>query len=77
LGIAPSIDLLVTSAGEQESKSGGLLEKALERAGCERHEVLYVGDSVGRDIATTSALGIANVYVGEGELPEGSSAMRL
>ncbi len=77
LGIAPSIDLLVTSAGEQASKSDGLFERALERAGCERHEVLHVGDSVDRDIAPTSALGIANAYVGDEELPEGSAAMKL
>jgi putative hydrolase of the HAD superfamily len=77
LGIAPSIDLLVTSAGEQASKSAGLFERALERAGCERHELLYVGDSLERDIAPTSALGIASVYVGDDELPDGSAAMRL
>jgi putative hydrolase of the HAD superfamily len=77
LGIAPDIDLLVTSAGEQASKGDGLFERALERAGCERHEVLYVGDSVDRDIVPTSALGIASVYVGEDELPDDSTAMRL
>lgn len=77
LGIAPSIDLLVTSAGEQASKTDGLFEKALTRAGCERHEVLYVGDSLDRDITPTSALGIANVYVGDEELPNSSPTMRL
>jgi hypothetical protein len=35
----------------------------------ERYEVLYVGDSVG--------VGIASVYVGEDDLPDGSTAMRL
>lgn len=65
MGIAPSIDLLVTSAGEGASKGDGLIEKALGRAGCERHQLLFVGDSVDRDIAPTSALGIANVYVGD------------
>jgi FMN phosphatase YigB (HAD superfamily) len=77
LGIAPSVDLLVTSSGERVSKSDGLFERALARADCQRHEVLHVGDSVERDIAPTSALGIANVYVGDGELPEGSTAMKL
>ena len=77
LGIATRIDLLVTSAGEQTSKSDGLFKKALERADCEPHEVLYIGDSIDRDIAPTFALGIANVYVGEDELPDGSAAMRL
>jgi HAD superfamily hydrolase (TIGR01549 family) len=77
LGIAPSIDLLVTSANEGASKSDGLFEKALERAGCEQHEVLYVGDSIERDIAPTSALGMANVYVGDDALPDDFAAMRL
>ena len=77
LGIASGIDLLVTSAGEQASKSDGLFEKALERGACGRHQMLYVGDSVERDILPTSALGIASVYVGEDELPDGTTAMRL
>lgn len=77
LGIAPYIDLLVTSAGEGMSKSDGLFEKALERASCDCHEVLYVGDSLARDIVPTSALRIANVYVGEDALPDGSATMRL
>jgi putative hydrolase of the HAD superfamily len=77
LGIAPSVDLLVTAAGEGTSKSDGLFEKALARAGCGPQELLYVGDSLDRDIAPTSSLGIASVYVGEEELPEGSAAIRL
>lgn len=77
LDIASYIDLLVTSAGEGISKSDGLFEKALERAGCDHHEVLYVGDSLARDIVPTSALGIANVYVGEDALPDGLATMRL
>lgn len=77
LEIAADIDLLVTSTGEGASKGDGLFEKALERAGCERNEVLYVGDSFERDITPTSALGIANVYVGEDELPDDSAALRL
>ncbi len=77
LGIAPSVDLLVTSGGEGASKSDGLFEKALERAGCECHEVLYVGDSIDRDLAPTAALGMASVYVGDEELPSDSAAMRL
>jgi putative hydrolase of the HAD superfamily len=77
LGIASSIDLLLTSAGEGASKSDGLFERALECAGCRPQEVLCVGDSLDRDIAPTSSLGIASVYVGDGELPGGSAAMRL
>lgn len=77
LDIASYVDLLVTSAGEGVSKSDGLFERALERAGCDCHEVLFVGDSLARDIAPTSALRIANVYVGEDALPDGSATMRL
>jgi putative hydrolase of the HAD superfamily len=76
LGIAPMVDLLVTSAAERASKSDGLLEVALARAGCGPEEMLYVGDSVERDIAPALALGIATVYVGEDELPDGMEAMR-
>jgi putative hydrolase of the HAD superfamily len=77
LGIGSSVDLLVTSAGEQASKSDGLFERALAHAGCEPHQVLYVGDSVERDILPTSALGIASVYVGEEELPDELTPMVL
>lgn len=77
LGIASDIDLLITSAAEGTSKSDGLFEKALTQAGCERHQLLYVGDSLSRDIVPTSALGIANVYVGEDDPPDRSAAMRL
>ncbi len=77
LGIATSVDLLVTSAGEGASKSDGLFERALERAGCQRHEALFVGDSLERDIAPASALGVATVYVGEEELPADSPTTRL
>lgn len=77
LGIAAGVDLLITSACEGKSKGDGLFERALERAGCEPHKVLCVGDSVDRDIVPAAALGMATAYVGDGELPEGSRAMRL
>jgi len=77
LGIRLSIDLLLISASEGLSKSDGLFEKALQRVSCECHEVLYVGDSVKRDVAPTSSLGIASIYVGEDELPGRSTAIRL
>lgn len=86
LGAGPQLDRLldiydaaldITSAGEGASKGDGLFERALERAGCAPHEILYVGDSVDRDMVPTTALGIASVYVGDGELPVGSTAVRL
>lgn len=54
-----------------------MFERALELAGCGPDEVLYVGDSLERDVAPTAALGIASVYVGEGELPDESTAIGL
>jgi putative hydrolase of the HAD superfamily len=77
LGIGPSIDLLVTSAGERASKTNGLFERALDRADCGRCEILYVGDSIDRDIVPTVALGIASVYTGEQELPEDVPALKI
>lgn len=77
LGIASWVDLLVTSAGEGLSKSTGLFDRALERAACSPQELIYVGDSVARDVGPALALGIATVYVGEEALPEGSPAIRL
>lgn len=77
LGIASNIDLLVTSAGEGMSKTDGLFERALERAECAHDEVVYVGDSIDRDVVPTSALGIASIYMGEDELPDGAAAIRL
>lgn len=77
LGIASDVDLLVTSAAEGASKSDGLFEIALARAGCEPHEVLFVGNSVERDIVPTAALGIPSVYVGKEDLPAGSAAVKL
>jgi putative hydrolase of the HAD superfamily len=77
LGIASEVDLLVTSAGEGLAKTDGLLERALDRAGCRPRELLYVGDSIERDIEPALALGIACAYVGGGELPAGSAAIRF
>lgn len=77
LGIATMVDLLVTSAAEGTAKSDGLFERALARAGCEPEELLYVGDSLDRDIRPTSILGIASVYVGEEDLPDGCAALRI
>jgi putative hydrolase of the HAD superfamily len=77
LGIAGEVDLLVTSAWEGTSKSDRLFERAVAKARCKPPEVLFVGDSIARDIAPASALGMATVYVGEEDPPIGSSAMRI
>lgn len=77
LGIAPMVDLLVTSGSEGTSKSHDLFGRALARAGCDPTEIVFVGDSLERDVGPASALGITCFYVGEERLPEGSAAVKL
>lgn len=77
LGIAPWVDLLVTSGGEGTSKSHDLFGRALARAGCDPAEIVFVGDSLERDVGPASALGITCFYVGVERLPEGSAAVKL
>lgn len=64
--------VMVVSEGPHDAQT-----TTLERAGCECGEVLFVGDSVDRDIVSASALGIASVYVGDEELPDGLAAMKI
>lgn len=68
LGLAPFVDLLVTSAAEQVSKSDGLFSRAFEKAQCSPSEVIYIGDSIERDIIPTSQMGVLNFYVGDAEI---------
>lgn len=77
LGIALWVDLLVTSGSEGTSKSHDLFGRALARAGCDPAEIVFVGDSLERDVGPASALGITCFYVGEERLPEGSAAVKL
>ena len=65
LGIAPYVDLLVTSSREGLTKCGGLLKCALDKAGCAPSAAIYVGDSVECDIAPARALGVRAIYAGE------------
>jgi putative hydrolase of the HAD superfamily len=72
LGIAPYVDLLVTSSQERLTKRAGLLQRALENAGCAPSAVIYVGDSVECDIIPARALGVRTIFVGEAnQAPEG------
>ena len=65
LGLAPLVDLLVTSAAEKTSKRGGLLKLALGRARCAPYELIYTGDSLENDIWPAQEAGIPSIYVGE------------
>jgi putative hydrolase of the HAD superfamily len=65
LGLAPYVDLLVTSSMERLTKHTGLLQRALDKANCAPAAVIYVGDSVECDIIPAKALGIRVIFVGE------------
>ncbi len=58
LGLAPYVNMLVTSSKEGMCKQSGLLAKALEKAGCSVEEVIYVGDNLERDIVPAQAMGV-------------------
>ena len=64
LGIAPYVDLLVTSRREG-LQMRRVLKCALDKAGCAPSAAIYVGDSVECDIAPARALGIRAIYAGE------------
>lgn len=67
LGLAPYVNLLVTSSKEGICKQTGLLEKALEKAGCSVEEVIYVGDNLERDIVPAQAMGIRCILFSDQE----------
>ena len=50
LGLAPYVDLLVTSGQERRSKQEGLLKIALEKAGCLPKNCVFIGDNMECDI---------------------------
>ena len=63
LGLADLFDLLVTSNDAGVTKTDGLFAVALERMGCAPSQVLFVGDSVERDLRPTQALGIESYLI--------------
>ncbi len=72
LGLAPYVDLLVTSGREGLTKRAGLLKRALDKAGCAPSAAIYVGDSVECDIVPARALGVRAILIDEsGQAPEG------
>ena len=70
-----NLSVMVVSEGPHDAQSATI--ERLDIASYIDLLVTYVGDSLARDIVPTSALGIANVYVGEDALPDGLAAMRL
>ena len=76
LGLAPYVDLLVTSSMEGLTKRAGLLKRALDKAGCAPSAAIYVGDSIECDIVPAQALGVRAIFIGEpGRAPEGVEAV--
>ena len=72
LGIAPFVDVLITSSKEGMTKQNGLFQRVLDRTACSGGELVFIGDSVESDIVPAAALGINAVYVGtEAVLPPG------
>jgi putative hydrolase of the HAD superfamily len=65
LGITSYVDLLVTSAQEKLSKSEGLLQRALDKVGCPAASMLYIGDSLERDILPARKIGIPAILLSE------------
>ncbi len=77
LGLARYVDLLITSAAERIAKPEGLFRRALELAACAPEQLLFVGDSLERDVIPALDLGIAVAYVGEAEPPTRPGVSRI
>jgi|GEM_PF-1419169 len=72
LGLAPFVDVLITSSANETSKSEGLFEIALEQLGCKPSQMLYTGDNPKRDYAPATALGIPALLLNESDDFDGS-----
>ncbi|MEW8051100.1 MAG: HAD family hydrolase [Candidatus Thiodiazotropha sp.] len=69
LGIAEYIDDLVSASEEGVGKTDGLFSCALNRTNCAGENMIYIGDSIERDIKPTKEVGIPSVlYYTQGEL---------
>jgi putative hydrolase of the HAD superfamily len=76
LGLAPHVDLLITSGQERRSKREGLLKAALAKAGCPPESSVFIGDNMECDILPALALGMKAFYVGEDiQMPAGTKQL--
>ena len=76
LGLAPYVDLLITSGQEGRSKREGLLKIALAKAECAPERCVFIGDNMECDILPALALGMAVFYVGEDtQIPPGAEKL--
>lgn len=65
LGLAPLVDVLVTSNAFRVSKVDGLFEKTLAYLGVAGDEVVFVGDSLERDVRPAQRAGMLAVHYAE------------
>ena len=76
LGLAPYVDLLITSGREGRSKKDGLLKIALAKAGCAPTKCVFIGDNMECDILPTLAMGVRAFYVGDDvHMPSGAQKL--
>ncbi|KAI4280134.1 MAG: hypothetical protein L6R38_004680 [Xanthoria sp. 2 TBL-2021] len=66
LGIADKVDVLMTSNAVGKSKTEGLFGEVLGRLGIGAERMVFVGDSVARDVEPARAEGILTVLYDEG-----------
>ncbi|KAH8729753.1 HAD-like domain-containing protein [Ilyonectria robusta] len=65
LGIAEHVDFLATTNHFGVSKTTGLFQKVLDHLAIQPQEVIYVGDSMERDIVPAAADGIYAIHLDE------------
>lgn len=66
LGLAPYVDVLATSGGMRASKTEGLFEKVFREYGVAPEEMVFIGDSVERDVVPALKAGVGfAICVGE------------
>ena len=69
LGLSGYVDLLVTSSRERTSKTDRLFHRALEQMACAPNGLIYIGDSLERDVLPARALGIEAFLLAENGHP--------
>lgn len=71
LGVAPYIDMVVTSeeAGV-EKPDAKFFTLCVEKAGCEAAECAFIGDHLEKDVGGSIASGLCGIWYSQGEQPE-------
>jgi putative hydrolase of the HAD superfamily len=63
LGIAPYVDYLATKNQSMSTKTTGLFSQVLEHWGVAPNEIVYIGDSLDRDIVPAAEEGILCIHL--------------